>query len=511
MSRIDDFSQLISGIYSAALAPEQWDDAVAAIARAFDAHTASLVFSANGSHTLAHAQMPPAAAQTYTEHYGRLDHVLCAVDAGPLGAVRTGAELMWPYQNCEFQVDWARPNGLHDGLFVRLTSGSPVASLAVANVKRPERFDSPEHVEMAHLLIPHLQQALRIQGRLDDLDHRSDDLAQASESVSHGIVIVERRRSVYTNAAADRMLCSADGLRIENGCIRADAPPADARLQRSIARASELADSDTWGGSFLCPRRSGRRPYVVHVLPVHPNCVAAPVSGRSMVIIVDPEREAAPPAMLLRRLYGLTRSEAQVALLVMGGEGLNPIAERLSVSGDREDPPPACLRKDRHSSAGGTRSAPGHARSGGTGAVTAPTDSAQAVYHRWLSQHYSLDSREDTRCRSRFHCSPDSPRWMRSAPTRCCSGFPKSKSSSSVTGTAKSAATTGCSGSPVTPGSTRCFVRMSSSCPAVSEPECCSTTPNCSIGCAESTRTPGSPPRYAPARCCWLRPGCWTA
>lgn len=154
MSRIDDFSQLISGIYSAALAPEQWDDAVAAIARAFDAHTASLVFSANGSHTLAHAQMPPAAAQTYTEHYGRLDHVLCAVDAGPLGAVRTGAELMWPYQNCEFQVDWARPNGLHDGLFVRLTSGSPVASLAVANVKRPERFDSPEHVEMAHLLIP---------------------------------------------------------------------------------------------------------------------------------------------------------------------------------------------------------------------------------------------------------------------------------------------------------------------------------------------------------------------
>lgn len=332
MSTVDEFSQLISGIYSAVLAPEQWDTSMAEIARAFKAHTASLVFSANSSHTLVHAQMPPAAAQAYAAYYGRLDHVLCAVETGPLGTVRTGAELMWPYQGCEFQVDWARPNGLHDGLFVRLTSGPSVASLAVANVRGTDRFDSPEHVELIHLLTPHLQQALRMQSRLEDLDHRSDDLAAASETVSHGIVIVERRRSVYINTAAERILCAGDGLRIEDGCIRAEAPQADAQLERSIGRASELDDSDTWGASFLCLRPSGQRPYVIHVLPIYPNHVAAPSIRRSMIIIVDPEREAAPPAMLLRHLYGLTKSEAQVALLVVRGEGLSPIAAKLSVS-----------------------------------------------------------------------------------------------------------------------------------------------------------------------------------
>lgn len=51
-----------------------------------------------------------------------------------------------------------------------------------------------------------------------------------------------------------------------------------------------------------------------------------------MVIIVDPELQPDPPATLLRRLYRLTNSEAQVALLVMRGEGLAPIAERLCVS-----------------------------------------------------------------------------------------------------------------------------------------------------------------------------------
>lgn len=39
-----------------------------------------------------------------------------------------------------------------------------------------------------------------------------------------------------------------------------------------------------------------------------------------------------PAVSLLQRLYGLTKSEAQVALLVMRGEGLSPIAEKLSVS-----------------------------------------------------------------------------------------------------------------------------------------------------------------------------------
>lgn len=332
MSAIDEFSQLISGIYSAVLAPEQWDSSMVAIARAFEAHTASLVFSESGSHTLMHAKMPLAAAKAYATHYERLDHVLRAVETGPLGVVRTGAELMWPYQNCEFQIDWARPHGLHDGLFVRLTSGPSVVSLAIAKVKGPDRFDSPEHVDLINLLTPHLQQALRMQSHLDDLDHRSGDLAGASEAVSHGIVIVEKRRSVYANVAAERILRANDGLRIDNGCIRAEAPHVDAQLEHSIARASDLDSSDPWDGSFLCTRTSGRRSYIVHVTPIDPNSVAAPTSGRVMVIIVDPERQPVPPAMLLRRLYGLTRSEAEVALLVMRGEGLSPIAEELSVS-----------------------------------------------------------------------------------------------------------------------------------------------------------------------------------
>lgn len=332
MSAIDEFSQLISRIYSAVLAPDEWDLTMAAIAGAFTAHTASLVLSDNISRTLQHAQMPSSAAAAYAAHYERLDHVLYAVETGPVGVVRTGAELMWPYQNCEFQIDWARPNGLHDGLFVRLTSGTTMTSLAIANTKQSERFDNPENLALMNRLIPHLQQALRLQERLEDLDRRNGDLMEASEAVRHGVVIVEGRRCVYANGAAERILGSDDGLRIERGCITAESSHADAELEHSIARLSKAESQEIWGGSFLCARPSGRRPYIVHVLPVEANSFATLHSGRAMVIIVDPERQPEPPAILLRRLYGLTKAEAEVALLVMRGEGLTPIAEELSVS-----------------------------------------------------------------------------------------------------------------------------------------------------------------------------------
>ncbi|MGZ6588625.1 MAG: helix-turn-helix transcriptional regulator [Solirubrobacteraceae bacterium] len=213
------------------------------------------------------------------------------------------------------------------------SAGSPVTSLAIATVKRSDRFDSADRIALINGLVPHLQQALRLRGRLEELDHRSGDLAAAGEAVGHGIVIVAAgRRSVYINSAADSILRSNDGLRIHRGCLEADASRADAQLQVGVARALNPDSRDIWGGSFLCPRPSGRRPFVVHVAPIDPTTVATPQDGRAIIVIIDPEGQPEPPATLLRRLYGLTRSEADVALLVMRGEGLKPIADELSVS-----------------------------------------------------------------------------------------------------------------------------------------------------------------------------------
>jgi DNA-binding CsgD family transcriptional regulator len=53
-----------------------------------------------------------------------------------------------------------------------------------------------------------------------------------------------------------------------------------------------------------------------------------------MVVIVDPERRPIPAPDMLRQLFGLTKSEAAIAHLVLNGEGLGPIEEQLLLSRD---------------------------------------------------------------------------------------------------------------------------------------------------------------------------------
>jgi PAS domain-containing protein len=191
--------------------------------------------------------------------------------------VRTGAELMWPHQNCEFQADWARPNGFEDGLFIRLTGAPLVASPAVATPRRPDPFDTAERVALVHGLVPHLQQALRTQYHLEDLSHRSSELAGASEAVRHGIVVVASdHRMVYSNSAAQRILRADDGLRIRPARIEAATLRSDSQLQYGVDRALTAESADRCGSSFLCARPSGRRPYVVHVLPLDETTFASP-------------------------------------------------------------------------------------------------------------------------------------------------------------------------------------------------------------------------------------------
>jgi DNA-binding CsgD family transcriptional regulator len=52
----------------------------------------------------------------------------------------------------------------------------------------------------------------------------------------------------------------------------------------------------------------------------------------ALVLIIDPEDESELAAALLRRLYRLTNTEADIALRVMHGADPKQIAEELSIS-----------------------------------------------------------------------------------------------------------------------------------------------------------------------------------
>jgi hypothetical protein len=116
MVTVEDFSRLVSGIYAAAVTPQQWKPATRDVIGTLDGTGGGLVFADGSSRWQLEPVIPPEAAKSYADHFSRLDHVLAAVEKGPAGAVRTGTELILPSQNTEFHADWIRPNELEDGL-----------------------------------------------------------------------------------------------------------------------------------------------------------------------------------------------------------------------------------------------------------------------------------------------------------------------------------------------------------------------------------------------------------
>jgi DNA-binding CsgD family transcriptional regulator len=137
---------------------------------------------------------------------------------------------------------------------------------------------------------------------------------------------------VHLNAAAEQILKSGDGVCIRSGSIAATRASTNQQVQRSISRALvEQRSGARSGDSFACARPSGKRPYVIHVLPLTATSGDASAAN-VLVMIIDPEQQLEPPKMLIRQLFGLTNAEADVALRVLRGDGLKPISEDLALS-----------------------------------------------------------------------------------------------------------------------------------------------------------------------------------
>src|SRR5689334_20084174 len=118
MVSLTTFSHMVSLIYAAAISPAGWDEAMAAVHEGFlqsagatRSVRATVLASADGKSRSMIGTMLPEAAASYVD-YGHLDHVVQAVERGPVGVIRTGDELIAPRTATEFHQRWIKPNDL---------------------------------------------------------------------------------------------------------------------------------------------------------------------------------------------------------------------------------------------------------------------------------------------------------------------------------------------------------------------------------------------------------------
>lgn len=210
--------------------------------------------------------------------------------------------------------------------------------IAVVAPFRTEPNGTIEQVDLLRRLVPHLQHAAHIPTTLGELVIERDRAVDALQCLRHGIVAVNRdRRVLFANTAACAILDQQGGLRFgAAGALVAHSIPDDTKLARLVGAACGDAPIQS-GGGMLIVRPNGRHPLVVHVTPLNRGR-AVPVAVQrdhacALVTIVDPSADVCGSRTATwQELFGLTATEATVAKCVLRGEGLDAVADQLSVS-----------------------------------------------------------------------------------------------------------------------------------------------------------------------------------
>ncbi len=331
LADMEPMSLLVSQFYAAATDPSRWDVALADLQRVFAARTASLHVTDRGQRRVK-ARNAGAESPAYYEYHRTLDFVAAVVESAPPGAIFTGTEVLEPHVRSGFYADRVAPSEYEDGVFAALGTGVPTW-LCIAGRQRPMPFADAD-VRLLRRILPHLQQALRMEQEFRELAGERALAVDLLDQLADAAVVVGRDAGVrFENAAARSLLRGSDGLSVDrHGVLTVPSSQrVHAGLEQLIRRACPAAEAGgppRVGGSLAVPRPQGRRPYLVHVVPLG--------EGRSAgaaVVIVDPERRERPTiARRLQQLFDLTAAETAVACIARRGLGAQATADELHLS-----------------------------------------------------------------------------------------------------------------------------------------------------------------------------------
>ena len=230
------------------------------------------------------------------------------------------------YERSEFYNEYIR--GMGDDTFrcmgIRSDAHWGSGMIAVQRGKTQSSFTS-EEVAALEACAPHLHNLLIVRGRLAEARRQACTFVAALDAMRDAAMVVSSHaRLLHANAAAEALLTARHGLMLKHGSLRSVAPRYDQRLRRSI----EAACGGDPQGTAVRIDRGAWPPLILTIVPV---TQAAGV--RAALLLASMALPAGDPLVgTLQRMFGLSRSEAEIAVRIADGLSPGEIADERNVS-----------------------------------------------------------------------------------------------------------------------------------------------------------------------------------
>ena len=315
---------------AAALGSSPWEAAMDAAAAATGSVGSVLLQAKTAPIGVPASQSIGTAAEAYFgDGWATRDERTRAAPVMLIRGVTTDLDIMSPDEMARhpYYQEFLAPHGLKWFAGVKVSEAPDWRCLSIQRSVKQEPF-SDRDLEQLALLSPHLSTAAAIARALGFA--RMDAAVAAFEASGTPVVMLDGLGQVRaTNQAADRLF--GPHLTVASGRLRSWSREATANLDRALHRLYWAADGLPTAEPVLLPRLGGR-PIVAYAsrLPEVTDSAFAP--ARAVVVLNDLEGGPLPPDRHLAAIFGLTPSEARLAVRVGAGESIETAAEWLGIT-----------------------------------------------------------------------------------------------------------------------------------------------------------------------------------
>ena len=331
----DRVDALTEHLYEAALGDLPWETALESLARLLDANSAAITVDqkGGGGWGVSFGAADRSFHEAYFTHYGAINPLAARVLTAPEGSVLTEHMAMRraDYERSEFYSDWARPQGFQYIVHVRVENrDDALTGVGLTRSTRTGNFEQGD-IDLLQRLAPHLRRSVRTYLRLAEIRTTGFAMGEALDRMQRGAIGLDvSGRVIFANQAARLLLKSDDTLRVVGDLLVAVRADWTATLRRMV----EAAICGRATGPMLLPRVNGRSALLLEILPVARLVASRGLNSRpaALLVLTDPDSGHQPGVASLRRIYGLTAKEAEVAIHAATGEELAAIAAVLGVA-----------------------------------------------------------------------------------------------------------------------------------------------------------------------------------
>ncbi|MCW5736792.1 MAG: hypothetical protein KIS73_21890, partial [Enhydrobacter sp.] len=214
--------------------------------------------------------------------------------------------------------------------------GGRVGIVGIHRPKDHEEFSDRDIVTLGRLL-PHLRASLQLRQRVQVAEATTASALEALDRLSGGVFLLSATGLLHANRIAEEILRANDGLAPGIGGLRAASRAEDARLQALIAGARATTQNSaaprTAGGRVRIRRPSGRRAYMVAVMPYGRSLsFAGKAKPGAIVFVTDPTRRPVLTQDALMVQFGMPPAEAKLVIALVSGISLPDYGVQAGIS-----------------------------------------------------------------------------------------------------------------------------------------------------------------------------------